>query len=567
MKKSKAINFLLLIVFCSFCFIFQAQAADTNYYVSNSGNDNADGLTPSTSWATVSKVNGSSFSPGDSILFMRGDIWSEQLLIPGSGSANGGYITFGAYGTGNKPVFDGTGVTLPTNFGLIRGSTKNYIIIENIRVQDVGIENSARNENTGIGFYGSDHVIVQDCEVNHIESAGIKMNICTNITAARNDVSLTNVNSSSEQISFSGVNTFEIKYNKSYTNANNSVGSAPGGAGIDVKSGSKNGSIHHNEVWDIGGGNNGIYVDAFDKDEFNIEVYSNYVHDCNSAGFQIASEHGGDLHNITVHHNIVSNCKRGGFAFHNVWPEEGDVYDIFIYNNTVYQNGTNDDAFKYYGGVRLWDELLQGVTFKNNILSHGYHFQIGVQNISPAVVELAHNVIYGPQGDAGFTHLDGTNTITSDPLYKDAANHDFSLQSSSSAINAGDNSVWIGKPNITDFNGTAITDNNGNIIVPGGTVSCGALEFIDENTSSLLYPAMDKTFALNIQNKNIIFTTDRSGELAFKVFDLNGAMVMNYNAKVKGGDYPIPIQLSAGVYLVRMEFGGQFLVKKFSVVH
>jgi hypothetical protein len=78
------------------------------------------------------------------------------------------------------------------------------------------------------------------------------------------------------------------------------------------------------------------------------------------------------------------------------------------------------------------------------------------------VVELAHNVIYGPQGDAGFTHLEVTNTITSDPLYKDAANHDFSLQSSSSAINAGDNSVWIGKPNITDYNGTAITDSNGN---------------------------------------------------------------------------------------------------------
>jgi hypothetical protein len=238
----------------------------------------------------------------------------------------------------------------------------------------------------------------------------------------------------------------------------------------------------------------------------------------------------------------------------------------------VYQNGTNDDTYKYYGGVRLWDALLQSVTFKNNILSHGYNFQIGVQNISPTVVALDHNVIYGPQGDvSGFIHLDGTNTITSDPLYKDAANRDFSLQSSSPARNAGDNSVWIGNPNITDYSGTAITDAGGNIVAPGGTVSCGALEYVQStgvNSSSFLHTDSSNSFALNIQNQRINFTTDQPGEMALQMYNFNGAMVMNYNAEVMAGDYsiPCPNQLNSGIYLVRMEHAGRVFVKKVPVI-
>jgi hypothetical protein len=75
------------------------------YYVSNAGSDAANGTSPSTSWQTISKVNGSTFNPGDIILFKKGDTWREQLNVPSSGS-EGRPITFGAYGSGAKPIIN-----------------------------------------------------------------------------------------------------------------------------------------------------------------------------------------------------------------------------------------------------------------------------------------------------------------------------------------------------------------------------------------------------------------------------------------------------------------------------
>jgi hypothetical protein len=86
-----------------------ANASGTTYYVDNCvivGNDSNNGTSPSTPWLTVNKVNTSSFSAGDSILFKRTCTWREQLTVPSSGSA-GNPITFGAYGSGVQPIISG----------------------------------------------------------------------------------------------------------------------------------------------------------------------------------------------------------------------------------------------------------------------------------------------------------------------------------------------------------------------------------------------------------------------------------------------------------------------------
>ncbi len=93
-----------LIVFILFVFNVNLGFAAT-YYVSNSsGQDGHDGKSPEQAWKTLAKVNGMSFHAGDNILFKRGDIWREHL-ITASGNASGGYITYDAYGEGNKPNF------------------------------------------------------------------------------------------------------------------------------------------------------------------------------------------------------------------------------------------------------------------------------------------------------------------------------------------------------------------------------------------------------------------------------------------------------------------------------
>jgi uncharacterized repeat protein (TIGR02059 family) len=101
------ISFVLLIVLI---FSIVPVVSATTYYVSTSGNDNANGTTSSTPWKTLAKVNSRSYNPGDSILFKRGDTWTASgdgvISISNSGTATKP-IVFGAYGTGEKPIITG----------------------------------------------------------------------------------------------------------------------------------------------------------------------------------------------------------------------------------------------------------------------------------------------------------------------------------------------------------------------------------------------------------------------------------------------------------------------------
>ena len=70
------------------------------------GDDTGDGLRPQTAWRSLQKVNRASLSPGDRVLFHRGQTWRGQLL-PRSGEASA-VITYGAFGDGPKPVLLGS---------------------------------------------------------------------------------------------------------------------------------------------------------------------------------------------------------------------------------------------------------------------------------------------------------------------------------------------------------------------------------------------------------------------------------------------------------------------------
>lgn len=77
------------------------------YYVANAGSDAANGTSTSTPWQTIAHVNSQTFSPGDSVLLNRGDVWREQLQ-PGQNGSAGNPITFGAYGSGALPIINGS---------------------------------------------------------------------------------------------------------------------------------------------------------------------------------------------------------------------------------------------------------------------------------------------------------------------------------------------------------------------------------------------------------------------------------------------------------------------------
>jgi hypothetical protein len=102
--KIMFVNKIFILLFC----LNSLVASATDYYISSAGNDAANGLSSSTSWKTIAKINSifSAFKPGDRILFNRGDTFAGTLNITKSGSI-GNPITIGAYGTGADPVLNG----------------------------------------------------------------------------------------------------------------------------------------------------------------------------------------------------------------------------------------------------------------------------------------------------------------------------------------------------------------------------------------------------------------------------------------------------------------------------
>jgi len=78
-----------------------------NFYLdATNGLDLNDGLSPSTAWQTIDKVNNFQFSPGDSILFKRGETFRGNInSTSGSESSD---IVYGAYGAGVRPKILGS---------------------------------------------------------------------------------------------------------------------------------------------------------------------------------------------------------------------------------------------------------------------------------------------------------------------------------------------------------------------------------------------------------------------------------------------------------------------------
>jgi len=87
-----------------FLFTITSVFSATTYYIdATNGNDSYSGTSIDQAWKSISKVNSSTFQPGDYILFKRGEIYNDTLEIPSSGEENNPII-FGSYGEGNKPI-------------------------------------------------------------------------------------------------------------------------------------------------------------------------------------------------------------------------------------------------------------------------------------------------------------------------------------------------------------------------------------------------------------------------------------------------------------------------------
>ena len=72
----------------------------TTYFVSSSGCDENDGLSPENPWKTLERVSQADLKNGDGVLFKRGDLFRGYVQTKSG-------VTYGAYGVGDKPKFYG----------------------------------------------------------------------------------------------------------------------------------------------------------------------------------------------------------------------------------------------------------------------------------------------------------------------------------------------------------------------------------------------------------------------------------------------------------------------------
>ncbi len=96
--------------------------AVTYYLDATNGNDYNSGLSTSSPWKSLSKLN-SEFSSGnigggDMILFRSGEVWTGQISVRNVGSQSGNIISFGAYGSGARPVINGAETVNPSSWNL-----------------------------------------------------------------------------------------------------------------------------------------------------------------------------------------------------------------------------------------------------------------------------------------------------------------------------------------------------------------------------------------------------------------------------------------------------------------
>lgn len=111
-----------------------AAAAGHTYYVDSvAGNDAGPGTSAVKAWRTLDKVNATTFSGGDRILFKSGAKWTGQLWPKGSGTESAP-IVIDKFGGEAKPAINGAGLT--DNTLLLKN--QQYWEINNLEITNSG---------------------------------------------------------------------------------------------------------------------------------------------------------------------------------------------------------------------------------------------------------------------------------------------------------------------------------------------------------------------------------------------------------------------------------------------
>jgi len=485
-------------------FAFAASALATSYYVSTTGNNNNDGLSPSSAWRNV-QYAANHVAAGDTVNILGG-VYNETVNIPVSGSASSGPITFQNY-AGQTATLDGTGLKIPGGqYGLINIQSQSYITIQGLEIRNY---KTSSTKYVPIGIYvtgaGSNLQFLN----NHIHDIQTTARGCNadafgtafygnqapaslnNITFSGNE--LNNMKTGcSETLTFNGnVDTFTVTSNLIHDDNNIGVdaigfeGTAPDPAYDQAR----NGYIGENIVYNITSQKNraypagcwcadGIYVDG----GTNIIIERNLVHNVD-LGIEMASEHKGKVTSyVTARSNLVYFGNSAGISIGGYANSVGGSDHVTVVNNTLYKN---DGKKTGSGEFQIQYHATNNIFMNNIVYSTAQGLLVNNYNAStPNPADLDYNLYFsaGKAGKATFVwlgktyqgfsaYLAGTGNDShsnyADPLFLNGKTPDLQVQPNSPAVNAGIN-LGAGVVGTEDF--------AGNPRVQGSNIDIGAYE-------------------------------------------------------------------------------------------
>lgn len=363
----------------------------TDYYVKNGGNDDLDGLSDTNAWETITKVNATTFSAGDTINFKRGSTWSGTELWCDNSGTSENYIIYQAYDSGNKPIIKNPGSSLERDIRI----TADYVKIRYLDLQD-------NHEACVYIQSGGDHNIIEYCEMSN-GGAGVY---------SLGEYTMVRYNYIHDLLMV--VNT-EVPDNDDY-----------GATGIWLRKSYS--EAHHNII-------ENCVQDSYDygKDGGAFEIYMSQA-----------------ITDIKIHHNWCYNCAgiievAGGYTltncsiYHNVWIDgwstmfyaNPPVSNFQFYNNTCIDTVTTSD----YSYIGFGNPGSSEFKFKNNIFYiKNWTYVCNSDNAGWSWTH-EYNCYYGDYSNLGFTL--GTGEMEADPKFTNIGSDDFHLESDSPCRNAG----------------------------------------------------------------------------------------------------------------------------------
>ncbi len=322
--------------FCIFLFVSLVILANpkavfaATYYVSSNGVDSQTGLSADLPWKTIAKVNAALLNPGDQVLFKRGETFAGQLKPTRSGT-DVAWITYGAYGSGARPIIDGSA----SNALYIDGPYVHHLRYENLDFSGAASTATALVYTHSMYFYND-----------IFRNSAIASGFAAGWGAGQESYNIT-------------LDTSEFAYN--YKNGA-LIGSDTGAKGPhDILI--KNSNAHHNghDIY----AHHGFYV------KFGVTIQDSVAAYNSSAGFKINSEsiytspYSPTLKNNTAYENNV-----GIYIGHN----KAKIFGNYVYNNTNANIMMDSDA----DNNEIYANISKNV--KNVSGSANFAFQGGLLN-------------------------------------------------------------------------------------------------------------------------------------------------------------------------------------------